>query len=143
MVESCERSVYIKVYIQCCSHCPGIFRRRWGRQSQTLLVVHQDCFVITIVPIDHVLQSRLPLITFLQSKQCNPYQRGIDYVITLVTIDHVLQSRLPLITFLQSKQCNPYQRGIDYANHYNHPAAAGEGRIRSNQKYGIYYLNVL
>ena len=90
MVQSCERSVYIQLSIHCCSHCPGIFGRRWDGKVRCYLSIKNVDFIITLVTIEHVLQSRLALITFLQSKQCNLCQGG-NYYNRPATADSVVQ----------------------------------------------------
>ena len=50
-----------------------------GKARCYLLTIKSVEFIIILVIIEHVHQSRLPLTTFMQSKQCNMCQRGNHY----------------------------------------------------------------
>ena len=71
MVQSCKPTVYIQVCIHCFSHCLEYLEEVGEcKVRRYLLSIKTVDFITTLVTIEHVLRSRLPLTTFLQVKQC-------------------------------------------------------------------------
>ena len=80
MVQLYERSVSFKSAFTAVVAALGYLEEDGdGKAGRYFLSMKDVDFTITLVNIEHFLQSLLPLTTFLQIKQCNVCQRGNHY----------------------------------------------------------------